>query len=69
MTCSLVEGRVTLRGTIFEDGLEYLVRKPGLIGIDVINRNPENEIDFSDMLERIRRIKNNKTQGEKNEAQ
>ena len=57
LTCSLVEGRVTLRGTIFEDGLEYLVRKPGLIGIDVINRNPENEIDFSDMLERFRRIK------------
>ena len=69
LTCSLVEGRVTLRGTIFEDGLEYLIRKPGLIGIDVINRNPENEIDFSDMLERIRRIKNNKTQGETNEAQ
>jgi hypothetical protein len=62
LTCSLVEGRITLRGTIFEDGLEYLVRKPGLIGIDVINRNPENEIDFSDMLERFRRI--NKKGGE-----
>jgi hypothetical protein len=62
LTCSLVEGRVTLRGTILEDGLEYLVRKPGLIGIDVINRNPENEIDFSDMVERFRRI--NKKGGE-----
>ena len=68
MTCSLVEGRVTLRGTIFEDGLEFLVRKPGRIGIDVINRNPENEIDFSDMLERFRRIKNSKNQGGKNDA-
>jgi hypothetical protein len=68
LTCSLAEGRVTLRGTIFEDGLEFLVRKPGLIGIDVINRNPENEIDFSDMLERFRRIKNSKNQGGKNDA-
>jgi hypothetical protein len=68
LSCSLAEGRVTLRGTIFEDGLEFLVRKPGLMGIDVINRNPENEIDFSDMLERIRRIKNNKAQGGKNDA-
>ena len=65
MTCSLVEGRVTLRGTIFEDGLEYLVRKPGPIGIDVINRNPENEIDFADMLERFRRISK---KGGKNDA-
>ena len=68
LTCSLAEGRVTLRGTIFEDGLEFLVRKPGLIGIDVINRNPENEIDFLDMLERIRRIRQTKTQGGKNDA-
>ena len=65
LTCSLVEGRVTLRGTIFEDGLEYLVRKPGPIGIDVINRNPENEIDFADMLERFRRISK---KGGKNDA-
>ena len=65
LTCSLVEGRVTLRGTIFEDGLEYLVRKPGPIGIDVINRNPENEIDFEDMLERFRRISK---KGGKNDA-
>ena len=56
LTCSLAEGRITLRGTILEDGLEFLVRKPGLIGIDVINRNPENEIDFTDMVERFRRI-------------
>ena len=68
LACSLVEGRVTLRGTIFEEDLEFLVRKPGLIGIDVINRNPENEIDFSDMVERFRRIKNNKTQGGKHDA-
>jgi hypothetical protein len=68
LTCSLAEGRVTLRGTIFEDGLEYLVRKPGLIGIDVINRNPENEIDFLDMLERIRRIRPIQDQGGKNDA-
>ena len=69
LTCTLAEGRVSLRGTIYEEDLEFLVRKPGLIGIDVINRNPENEIDFSDMLERIRRMQKSNDQGGKNDAQ
>ncbi|RPH86510.1 MAG: hypothetical protein EHM75_07765 [Desulfobacteraceae bacterium] len=68
LTCTLAKGRVSLRGTILEEGLEFLVRKSGLTGIDIINRNPENEIDFSDMLERIRRIQKNKAQGGKNDA-
>jgi hypothetical protein len=56
LSCALRENLFTLRGMIFEDGIEYLVRKPGLFGIDVINKNPDNEILFSDIMERIRSI-------------
>ncbi len=46
----------TLNGTIHEKGLEYLVKKPGLLGIDVINRMPESKVSFKDMLSRLERI-------------
>jgi len=54
LSSSLHEDRFNLRGTIIEGGIEYLMRKPGLFGIDIINKNPDNEILFSDILERIR---------------
>jgi len=53
---SLKDDLFCLRGTIIEDGVEYVVRKPGWFGIDIINKNPDNEIHFSDMMDRIRRI-------------
>jgi hypothetical protein len=53
----LEDNRFSLRGTIVEDGVEYLVRSPGWFGIDVINKNPDNEIQFSDILDRIQRMK------------
>jgi hypothetical protein len=56
LSCTLEEGLFRLRGTIIEDGVEYLVRKPNWFGIDVINKNPDNEILFSDILERIRNM-------------
>jgi|GEM_PF-2910380 len=56
LACSLEDDRFTLRGTILENGVEYLVRKPALWGIDVINKNPNNEILFSDIIERLNRI-------------
>lgn len=46
----------TLRGTIHEDGVEYLVKRRFFGGINVINRNPDNRIGFSDMVERARRV-------------
>ena len=46
----------TLNGTIHENGLEYLVRKSGLLGIDIIDRMPEAKISFSDMKGRLARI-------------
>jgi hypothetical protein len=46
----------SVRGTIFEGGKEYLVRRGLLRGVDVVNQNPENVISFRDMAERINRV-------------
>lgn len=53
--CSLKNDVFTVRGLVHEDGVEYLVKRRLLAGIDVINRNPDNRIGFSDMLERAKR--------------
>jgi hypothetical protein len=54
--CGLVNDVFTVRGSIHEDGVEYLVKRGFFAGIDVINRNPDNRIGFSDMLERAKRV-------------
>jgi len=54
--CALNNDVFTVRGLIREDGVEYLVKRRFFGGINVINRNPENRIGFSDMLERSRRV-------------
>jgi hypothetical protein len=46
----------TIRGIIHEDGVEYLVKRRLFGGINVINRNPDNRIGFSDMVERAKRV-------------
>jgi hypothetical protein len=46
----------TVRGIIQEDGVEYLVKRRFFGGINVINRNPDNRIGFSDMVERAKRV-------------
>jgi len=45
-----------INGTIHENGTEYLVKRGGLPGVDVINSNPDNRIRFKDMVKRIQRI-------------
>ena len=45
-----------IKGTIEQDGREYLVKKSGFSGVDVVNLNPDNRISFKDMVKRIRRI-------------
>ncbi len=45
----------TVNGTIREGGTEYLVRRDGLAGVDVVNRDPDNRIRFKDMVQRIGR--------------
>lgn len=54
--CILENDVFTIRGKIHEGGREYLIRKGFLSGIDVINQNPENNISFRDMKERVNRI-------------
>ncbi len=55
LECGLKNDVFTVRGLIHEDGVEYLVKRRFFTGIDVINRNPDNRIGFSDMLERAKR--------------
>lgn len=45
-----------IRGLIRDDGIEYIIKRPPLFGINVINSNPENLISFSDMLKRLKRV-------------
>jgi hypothetical protein len=54
--CVLTNDVFRVNGLIKEGGVEYLVRKPLLFGINVVNRNPDNRISFKDMLERINRV-------------
>ncbi|MCR4308687.1 MAG: hypothetical protein NUW14_01480 [Deltaproteobacteria bacterium] len=56
LECGLKNDVFTVRGLIHEDGVEYLVKRRFFAGIDVINRNPDNRIGFSDMLERAKRV-------------
>lgn len=44
-------------GTIQEGGKEYLVKKKGLVGVDVVNQSPGSRIRFKDMVKRIQRIR------------
>ena len=52
----------TVRGSIHEDGVEYLVKRRLFGGINVINRNPDNRIGFSDMVERAKRVTGERSQ-------
>lgn len=45
-----------IRGTIKEEGKEFLVKRGGLSGVNVINQNPDNRIRFQDMVKRVKRI-------------
>lgn len=54
--CSLKNDSFTLRGTIREKGVEYLVKRSWLFGISVVNKKPKNRIRFRDMMGRLERI-------------
>jgi hypothetical protein len=45
-----------LNGTIHEGGIEYLVKKPSLFGISVVNREPDKSISFKEMASRLKRV-------------
>lgn len=54
--CILRNDVFRVRGLIKEGGVEYLIKKPALFGINVINANPDNQISFSDMKKRLERV-------------
>jgi hypothetical protein len=54
--CKLENDIFTLRGTIRQNGVEYLIKRGLFRGIDVINQNPENQIRWKQMLRRLRAI-------------
>ncbi|WP_415713704.1 hypothetical protein [Maridesulfovibrio sp.] len=56
LECTLDDDIFKIRGLIREDGIEYIIKRPPLFGINVINSNPENLISFSDMLKRLKRV-------------
>lgn len=45
-----------INGTIRDEGKEYLVKRSGFSGVNVVNQNPDNRIRFKDMVKRIQRI-------------
>jgi len=55
-SCSLKNDVFTLHGLKKKGNAEYIVKRAGLVGVNVINRNPNNRISFEDMMERIKRI-------------
>ncbi len=56
LECTLNDDIFKIRGLIRDDGIEYIIKRPPLFGINVINSNPENLISFSDMLKRLKRV-------------
>ena len=54
--CKLENDIFTLRGTIHKNAVEYLIRRRGFRGIDVINQNPANRIRWKQMLSRLKAI-------------
>lgn len=45
-----------VNGTIKEGGNEFLVKRGGFSGVNVVNQNPDNRISFKDMVKRVKRI-------------
>ena len=45
-----------VNGTILEGGVEYLVKRGGLSGVNIVNQSPNNRISFKDMVKRMKRI-------------
>jgi len=45
-----------INGIIKEDNVEYIIKRGGLFGVNIVNQNPDNRISFKDMVKRIKRI-------------
>lgn len=49
-----------INGTIKDGDKEYLIKKSGFSGVDVVNQNPDNRTSFKDMVKRIKRVTSSK---------
>jgi hypothetical protein len=49
-----------INGTVREGGVEYLIKRGGFSGVNVVNQNPDNRTSFKDMVKRIKRIASSK---------
>jgi hypothetical protein len=58
---SLKNDMFRINGTIKEGGKEYLVKRGGFSGVNVVNQNPDNLISFKDMVKRIHRVTSSKS--------
>ncbi len=67
-SCRLQNDVFTVKGLIHEDGVDYIVKRPPLMGISVINRVADNRISFKDMLSRLKRVVHTKTAAPEKEA-
>ncbi|MFH1489608.1 MAG: hypothetical protein ABII06_11960 [Pseudomonadota bacterium] len=45
-----------INGTIKDGQKEYLIKRSGFSGVDVVNQNPDNRIRFKDMVKRMKRV-------------
>jgi hypothetical protein len=50
-----------VRGLYHEKGVEYILKRSSLTGVDVINGNPDNAMPFADLLVRFKKIMNKET--------
>ena len=66
-SCRLENDVFTVKGLIHEDGVDYIVKRPPLMGISVINRVADNRISFKDMLARLKRVVQTKAPAGKGE--
>lgn len=55
--CVLHNDRFSIQGLIKEKGREYLVKRRGLRGVDVVNIRSPNVISWSEMVKRLKRVK------------
>ena len=56
LRASLENDVFKVNGTIKEGGNEFLVKRGGFSGVNVVNQNPDNRISFKDMVKRVKRI-------------
>jgi hypothetical protein len=56
LACDLKNDVFTVQGLMEEGGVQYIVKRPLLFGVNVVNSNPDNRINFSDMLRRLERV-------------